>query len=710
MKIKLFILLSLLSTGLYAKGIQQAPVTSDRGITPNWSSAKKTQVGTSYSKNSLVWFTNADGILTETYFPTIDSAQIKDAQLIATDGKNYFIDEKNGMKHETRVLDASLVENVNITDKFISSSIYYTMQSKDILINEINLFVKEDGLKFYLLVNPALNNTGYHDNGESSSESLYFWQDNTSLYVRSNVGFGESSIGYVGINDGHLDLRTHYQLTSKTQRLENGNIAGTARINIPSKAGYYKFYITYSFGSDEVLSVAQLANAKANYKNDWNNYIKSLNQPHFESANQKLLYERSLYTLKVHEDKLNPGAMIASLSKPWGEELYEYPGVFTGGYHLVWPRDHYHVSLALLHSGDLKTPIDALGFLKRIQYQSGVWNFNNERVIPKKGAFPQNVWTNLNEYWGGLQIDQVGYPIHLFYQVMKKMPSHSEQQKLKNKFHSMIFDAAEFIYNYGPWSAQERWEENFGISPSSFSVATSALILASEILEDSKYAHRAGQWLNNPGDNIHNWTFTTNGIYGDGNYYLRVAGCASFTATWDPNDYSWCTIANSGQRIPMNKILDQGFLKLALLGLVPANDWKIKTSLQKVNQNIRQTFNDTQGEQFSGWYRYSFDAYGEQKRGRIWPLLSGEHGRYAIERFNDNDLSWEKTTNIVNNILRSYEYFSNNGLMIPEQIFESSGLGTGAATPLAWSHAEFIKLLWSKEKKENIENAFNLRK
>ena len=44
--------------------------------------------------------------------------------------------------------------------------------------------------------------------------------------------------------------------------------------------------------------------------------------------------------------------------------------------------------------------------------------------------------------------------------------------------------------------------------------------------------------------------------------------------------------------------------------------------------------------------------------------------------------------------------------MIPERIFEHSGEGTGAATPLAWSHAAFIKLLWSKHHQRNVENPF----
>ena len=42
--------------------------------------------------------------------------------------------------------------------------------------------------------------------------------------------------------------------------------------------------------------------------------------------------------------------------------------------------------------------------------------------------------------------------------------------------------------------------------------------------------------------------------------------------------------------------------------------------------------------------------------------------------------------------------------MLPEQVFEASGEGTGAATPLAWSHAEYVKLLWSMDRKGNVTN------
>ena len=61
----------------------------------------------------------------------------------------------------------------------------------------------------------------------------------------------------------------------------------------------------------------------------------------------------------------------------------------------------------------------------------------------------------------------------------------------------------------------------------------------------------------------------------------------------------------------------------------------------------------------------------------------------------------------VSMIKESFEGFANAGDMIPEQVFEQTGKGTGAATPLAWSHAEYIKLLWSMDMEKNISNPFD---
>lgn len=672
------------------------------GVVPNWSSAKKVQVGTYFeSKKSLVWFTNTQGVLTETYFPYIDKAQIKDAELLITDGKSFMSEERTQTIHSVEILSPSLVKliNTDYLNRFETTHTFFTLKNRNVLIDEVTIESHIDGLEYYLLVNPALNNTGFLDNAYAPQDSrLIFIEKETKLTVTASSGFEGESVGFVGFSDGWQELNKNFTLKNLYQKAENGNVAGTAKIKLPNKKGKYSFYIIYSFEQNDVsFSESELSLAKHDYKNAWDDYLSKMKSPVNVSETEDKLYKRSLYTLRVHEDKINEGALIASLSKPWGEDLHEYPNVFTGGYHLIWPRDLYHVCTALIQAGDLETATRALKFLKRIQYQSGVWNYG-ERVIEKKGAFPQNTWTNTQEYWGGLQLDQTAYPIHIFYQLYTRA-DETQKEYLLNEYGQMVKDALYFITSYGPWSAQERWEENFGISTSSFSAATSALKMGTRVFHDSYFENVANGWLTKPYDNIHSWTFTNNGHFGDGQYYIRVGGCSHYTAPWNPNNKAYCHVANSGQRVEQSMMIDQGFLKLALLGLVPATDWKINHSLEILNNTIRVT--TPKGD---GWYRYSYDAYGEEKKGRLWPLLSGEHARFAIEKFNDGGTSWEEASQYAHKVVKSYLGFANSGLMLPEQVFESSGEGTGAATPLAWSHAEYIKLIWSLEVQKNVEN------
>ncbi|MFN2491562.1 MAG: hypothetical protein ABR501_01585 [Pyrinomonadaceae bacterium] len=100
--------------------------------------------------------------------------------------------------------------------------------------------------------------------------------------------------------------------------------------------------------------------------------------------------------------------------------------------------------------------------------------------------------------------------------------------------------------------------------------------------------------------------------------------------------------------------------------------------------------------------RDNHDAYGETSdggnydgrsgQGRLWALLTGERGEYELAR---EHVSTARTR------LDTMMAFANDGLMIPEQIWDRPespgpqfrfGEGTGAATPLAWSMAQFIRL------------------
>ena len=59
-------------------------------------------------------------------------------------------------------------------------------------------------------------------------------------------------------------------------------------------------------------------------------------------------YRLSRCILLAHEDKIFQGAIVASMSIPWGETKDD---VDLGGYHLVWTRDLVQSATALLASG-----------------------------------------------------------------------------------------------------------------------------------------------------------------------------------------------------------------------------------------------------------------------------------------------------------------------------------------------------------------------
>ncbi len=83
-----------------------------------------------------------------------------------------------------------------------------------------------------------------------------------------------------------------------------------------------------------------------------------------------------------------------------------------------------------------------------------------------------------------------------------------------------------------------------------------------------------------------------------------------------------------------------------------------------------------------------------QTLGRLWPLLTGERGEYELMAGRDATLH-----------LETIGRTANEGLMLPEQVWDGRpptgrpgaafGTPNRSATPLAWTHAQFIRLAWS---------------
>jgi glucoamylase len=385
--------------------------------------------------------------------------------------------------------------------------------------------------------------------------------------------------------------------------------------------------------------------------------------------------------LKALEDKTHRGAIIASPSIPWGGGPNANEPTISG-YHAVWSRDLYQAATAFDAMGDRAAANRALDYLFKIQQKTD-------------GSFPQNTWVDGRTIGGGLQMDQVALPLILSYQFGRTD---------RNTWLRHIKPAADFIVRKGPATDQDRWEEKRGYSPATIAAEIAGLVCAASIARinhetgsATTYLRTADNWVKN----VERWTATTNGPYGDGNYYLRL------TENDDPNEGARIEINSGGGTFDEREIVDAGFLELVRLGIKAADDPLIVKSLAVVDRLIK-----VETPVGAGWYRYNHDGYGERPdgrpydgrngKGRLWTLLTGERGEY--------ELALDERVK-VRGRLDTMMGFANQGLMIPEQVWDLSqspgpafriASGTGSATPLAWSMAQFIRLALNLKSRRNV--------
>lgn len=696
------------------------------GLDAQWASAGKQGVGTSASLTSKVWFTLQGGALTEVYYPNVAVGNVHLLQFVVVDPETGKVEtERDDARHEILVPrnDALTFQQVNTarSGKWKITKTYVADIARDTVLIDVR-YEGEPG-HLYVYYDPSLANSGMHDTARTRDGALLAGdKDKHSALVAGgrggkSTGFTETANGFLGVNDGLTLLRKRSKV--KYDLAENGNVVQFARIP-GDKAGSgadsaRAFTLALGFGAsgDEALTNARRSLAKgfdkarAEYEREWSEYVGKIRRvdPQYQAQ-----FNMAAMQLKAHEDKTYRGANIASLSVPWGggDNANEDN---VGGYHLVWSRDLYQVFTAYMALGDRGAAERALDFLLKVQQKPD-------------GSFPQNSWLDGRPFWGSLQHDEVAYPLIMAYQL---------GQNDRETYEKHLKPAADFIVRTGPATPQERWEEESGYSPSTIAAEIAGLVCAAEIARKNGDAESAEKYLRTADEwaaNIEKWTVTTNGKYGDGNYYLRI------TQQGRPDAGDKIELNNGAGEFDEREIVDAGFLELVRLGIKPPDDPLILKSVAVIDKVIRvETPN---GEAF---YRYNNDGYGEMDdgrrwnwdgkytgKGRLWAFLSGERGQFELALANHLrrdpadrerlEMSPEQLLKKAEARLKAMAAFANEGLMIPEQVWDKKevpeadsqfspnlefGEGTGSATPLAWSMAQFIRLAVNLKEGANLD-------
>jgi glucoamylase len=691
------------------------PAPGAPGAIHTWAPADKHGFGTSHQLAGKAYFTLRAASLTEIYFPDLSTPSFRGLQFAVTDGAT-FLDRETvdddprhieppaaGVTARVEPVPGSLAyRQVTETARWRLTKMWLSDPARPTVLGQIR-FESLTGapLQLYMLADPAPGNDGNDDRGMSGEDQLVAFDDVGATVLATEPRLEATSSGYRGSeSDPWEDLEADKSL-GEYDATEAGNVVQGARIPIDGSPGDQQATLAIGFGPDEASATGAaevsltggFAAAETGFNAGWSEYLGSLEDPPASVASDpglRRLYEQSLLVLAASEDKTYRGASIAApnMAWIWGTLELEEDRRFSGPYHLVWPRDLYHVATAQKVAGDDGGADRLLDYLWSVQKADG--------------SFWQNTRVDRTPKWMTEQLDQTALPVVLAWWLGRTGATdwgHIER-------------AADYIAANGPESDQERWENQNGFSPNTIATEIAALICAADVARKHGAARKAKayeQLADTWQELVESWTATHNGTYSPRPYYLRVTKDAK------PNVGTTYNLGDNFDRpVDQREIVDNSFLGLVLFGVKPWNEQVVRNSLQ-VGDSASAYPLAVDTPSGTVWHRFTFDGYGEQAdggdwdlffddparqtRGRLWPLLSGERGEYELIAGND-----------ARPFLRTIANTANDGLMLPEQVWDDQpppgevpGKGTRSATPLAWTHGQFVRLAWSIDAGKPVE-------
>jgi glucoamylase len=716
--------------------------------------ARKDCVGTAAGTGSKVWYTVADGVLSDVYEPTIDNTNVSTLQYVVTDGSTFTDLQTRDMTYAVAADPTGMACTVTSTDAkhgFRLITTYITDPASDTVLMHTTLAdtpgssTSLAGLHLYARLDAHVNgnggggtqnagaNTGVVDTSAGapvpvvSSTNTVTDAVNRNYAVPTYMALAASSdqaasVGYEGTaSDGLTQLDATHALTSYASA-PDGHIVATEDVTPGSG---HEVTLALGFGRSQAQSVSVARTSlshsfvltAAKYLLGWAIYDAGLKRPSGQASLDRNYY-LSANVLKASEDKTYPGAIVASLASPWGQSVPAgvtsngEPSYF-GSYREVFARDLYEIFTGLMADGDVATARAATLFL-----------FDKQQLA--SGAMPRNSLLNGEAApdTGGLQLDETAYPI-----LMAQESGLGSDTEL---WQDHIRPAADFLVANGPSDGVERWEEQTGYSPSTIAAEIAGLTAASAIAASHGDTARADLYQATADDfqrNIKSWTVTTTGPDGPA-YFIRLS------KTGDPNAAITYSLGNGGPTLDQRSVLDGGFQELVRLGELPVTDPDIQASLAIYDKNI--SVSTPSG---TGYYRYgdsaadgSADGYGDcyqpsqdscttpgapwpptdSGTGHLWPVLSGERA--------ESDLA-DGNTSGAKSLLQSMINFSSGVGLVPEQAWEdpdlaaspygsdpatasigfTDGKAAGSASPLSWAQAQELRLIASLGTGHNVD-------
>ncbi|MDP4014245.1 MAG: glycoside hydrolase family 15 protein [Candidatus Nanopelagicales bacterium] len=741
---------------------------------------RKDCVGTARNDTSKVWFTVAGGALSDVYQPTIDITNMQSMQFIVTDGETFTDLQLRDMTYKASTDSTGLACTVTSTaksGKYELVTTYVTDPRANTVLVRTRLTALQgpaSDLKLYVRVDPSINGnggggdpaTGGNSGADSAtidadSGSMLSWDLNTKtaaanatyiqptyLAVKANKPFTQAGSGFAGTGtDGLTQLDKDRKLTTVAPNADNGNVTQTAELD--TSGGEVVLALGFGQTAQDATGAASsslgrgFTKAMGDYRLGWKRYDASLKKPAASlrgvpaSAMPSIAarYWKAANVVRASQDKTFSGAVSAGLAAPWGNTYMagqgqpENQGInvagstggsppYFGSYREMFSRDMAEAAGSMLVAGD-------------VDFGRAVARFILEKQQLPTGEIPRNSLPNGEKApdTNGTQLDESAYPILLAYQSGLGTDAVLYREHIRK--------TADFIVSRGPSFGVERWEEQTGYSPSTIAAQIAGLVSAARIAALNGDGERSQLYLavaDHFQRSVKKWTVTTSGPDKPGRYFIRVS------KDGNPNSSISYSLNNGSGTYDQRAVIDQGFLELTRLGVLPADDPDIVASLGVVDRSI---LNKTPSG--VGFNRYgtsepgSEDGYGDcyipgptdcrilgkpfpggtgeemnTGTGQVWPLLSGERAEHAIALGKSEQ---------AGDLIRAMHGFASDAGLLPEQAWVYAPLAAspygsdpstasigfvpgkpgGSATPLTWAEAQFVRLTLDLSANEVLE-------
>lgn len=672
------------------------PAPGGPGKFSPWTCGGKTGIGRALNPGSEISFTIGKGVLNEIYFPREDLACIRNCAFVVADGGDYFSDERSQTVQKQRMLAAGIpayrLENHCPEGRYRIHKTIIADPRRDVVLQKMQLKADKSGLRFYLYLTPHLRNQGAGNEAWvddfKGTPMLFASGGGLSLALACDLGWRQRTVGFTGESDGFSDVRDHGALTRQYDYAGLGNVQLCAEPQI----GDGEFVIAIGFGHRPEDAAHQarsslldgLELSMEQYVHEWKSWHHSLAGKRRKNAVKAKYLRESAAALRISESRRYPGGIIASLSVPWGDTR----GVNDGlGYHLVWPRDLVESAWGFMALGAEDDALRILNYLFSTQDGDGKW--------------PQNMWLDGRSCLPSLQMDEVALPLLLLDSCDHRGLIDKERRR---RYLPSVRKAVTFILRHGPYSPEDRWEQQAGFSTFTLAVEIAALLAAAAMLEyfeEKALAAYCRTTADHWNSHIEDWTYVrgtkTALKHGVDGYYMRVNPW--FAPAQEVRDRVIRIKHHGGVEgdVAVGEIVCVDALALVRFGLRRPDDPRILNTLRVIDGELRREL-----PQGPGWRRFTKDAYGEDDRGRAfgvaesgegrcWPLLTGERAHYELAAGNVAG---------AKELFKTMEDCSYKGFF-PEQVWDTDdvpemglfkGQFTGSAMPLTWTQAEYIKL------------------